>query len=596
MSTYIGLTALNSHWGTPANTLLLTTGCRQSNSKNGWEKYAAPIDTLRFTTPARLFSAKNFCSSLSVKAFLSLADLLEQHYNFNFSLRFYENLLFPWLLQFTEAVYDRYTSIVQAHLTIGDSCFLTAPVCSPMPQLGTISWIEMTYGNDIFNLRFYSEIISWLGYRQKALPVSPLSAERAVFSNTVRVNCSGWRQKLKKRLNSVIRRGKNFLGKKTHYFYDCSAYGDATQILPEGKSRWLPLEFNLDLGKMRLNSALRSSRLDLGTSELEQLLGYMIPRHLPFGFCEALPGIVTWARSWKISHPGVFVTTRPVWDQTIPLDVFAHCHKIPRAGLQHGGGSFYHDSTQSYELAIYDRFFSWGNTENSLPSAYYLSQKKPGKFESAPLLVANESYRYIFRLVPYYGDGGGVQYHEMRKIFLRLIPEHKRPDIRLYFTEYGWGVQESLKKEFANLNFQNSNTVPFEAAMANTCLMVLDHYSTSLHRAMGTNIPTIIWGDTRYCSEEARPIAEIMKDAEIWHDTPESAAHFYNTLLPENIGSWREASESIHEWWESKKVQGARSAFCNMYARTSPTWPEEWMAAFDQLASDGPRQKALCEA
>lgn len=483
-------------------------------------------------------------------------------------------MLFPWVVQFTEAVYDRYTSIVQAYLKIEDSCFLTAPAGLPFPERGTIGWIGMTSENDVFNLRFYSEIITWLGYRQKTLPVSPLSAQRAVFSNTISTGSGSWRQKLRKQLNGFVRRGKNFLGKKTHYFYDCSAYGDATLILPEGKSRWLPLEFSLDLGKIRLNPAVRSSRLDLGTSEFAQLLGDLLPRHLPFGFCEALPAIVTWARRWKIPHPGVFVTTRPVWDQTIPLDVFAHCHKIPRAGLQHGGGCLYRDSTQSYELAIYDRYFSWGNTESKLPSAYYLSQKKNSKLETAPLLVANESFRYIFRLVPYYSDGGGLQYHELRRVFLSLIPDYKRPDLRLYFTEFGWGVREGLKKEFPNLTFQDSNTVPFEAAMGNTCLMILDHYSTSLHRTMGVNVPTIIWGNSRYCSEEALPVVEVMKDAKIWHETPESAAHFYNALLPENFGTWRDAGENIQEWWQSRNVQKARSAFAICLLAPHPHGPE----------------------
>lgn len=86
-----------------------------------------------------------------------------------------------------------------------------------------------------------------------------------------------------------------------------------------------------------------------------------------------------------------------------------------------------------------------------------------------------------------------------------------------------------------------------------------------------------------------------MKDAKIWHETPESAAHFYNALLPENFGTWRDAGENIQEWWQSRNVQKARSAFCNMFARTSPAWAREWMVAFDKLASDGPRQKALCE-
>jgi putative transferase (TIGR04331 family) len=73
------------------------------------------------------------------------------------------------------------------------------------------------------------------------------------------------------------------------------------------------------------------------------------------------------------------------------------------------------------------------------------------------------------------------------------------------------------------------------------------------------NIPTLcFWhGGFNHLLPRARPYYDLLKSAGIYLDTPEQAAE-HVTLHWNDIG----------DWWKSDKVQKARRAFCNQYART----------------------------
>ena len=55
----------------------------------------------------------------------------------------------------------------------------------------------------------------------------------------------------------------------------------------------------------------------------------------------------------------------------------------------------------------------------------------------------------------------------------------------------------------------------------------------------------------------AKPYYELLRSAGILLDTSEQAAEMVALR-------W----DKVSEWWESKKVQDARKAFCEQYART----------------------------
>ena len=72
----------------------------------------------------------------------------------------------------------------------------------------------------------------------------------------------------------------------------------------------------------------------------------------------------------------------------------------------------------------------------------------------------------------------------------------------------------------------------------------------------------------------------MLRECGIWHDTSESAAHFYMSLV-EKSSTWREAEINIQDWWNEASVRKAREEFCMKYAQTDVYWAKKWQSAFD---------------
>lgn len=174
-------------------------------------------------------------------------------------------------------------------------------------------------------------------------------------------------------------------------------------------------------------------------------------------------------------------------------------------------------------------------------------------------------------------------YHSRRISFLRLLPKAKRPYLRLYFREFGWGVRKRLDASLPGLRYQDAVAVSIEQTLADSCLLILDHYSTSFHRSMAVNCPTLIFARTDLFSPCAEPIIAALRTCGVWHDTPESAAEFYMNLIG-NAPSWEKAAINIADWWKGDDVQKARNNFCSAYAQISEHWAQDWVTAFDSLA------------
>lgn len=583
MTTQIALTALESHWGKPKNTLLLTDGCRLRDGGRAWEAYPEPVDTERLHEPEVLEAAYARCKALTTLFFPLLAERLDHRLGLGFPLRFYERILYPWFFQFSQALYERYTSICRA-AALGDVRFLTVPTDQrPYPPKDAASYAAAFAYCDKTNLFVYSDIAAFLELPRKDAPLAPLAAELPVWGGSPQ----GQERPLERALMTGMRLGR----KSVHLSYGCCGVPNVRTLLRAGCARLIPARNHARFAPVKLDTAFRNTPISPPGSEHDdftRLLGAFLPRYLPFGMCECLPDLVRWARTQRLPHKGV-LATNVGFAYDLPLLVLAGVRQRPLAILEHGGCMPLRcDSFVDIQKTTADRYYSLGASDYALPNPALAARKTAAQIGS-PLLVGDEGYRYLPRLFPVFCEGSCMPYHAQRIDFLRALPRHLFPEVRLYFSEFGWGARKSLDDAFPGLIYQNANSTPIEKALAESCLVVLDHCLTTFFRCMALNRPTLVFAPLWPFADTTRKVLTALQAAGILHATPESAAAHYTRLIPAHAASWAEAARAIDEWWLAEETQTARDLFCSAYMRSADGWTGEWLRAFDELAEAGPR-------
>lgn len=576
--TYIALTGLTSHWNSPDNTLLLTDGCRIRGGEEPWRDFADPVDMIRFHGERKVVAAQTLCNNYALAYMPVLSDALEARLQLGYGQRFYQRIIAPWLVWFVQAAYDRYCSIRKA-ATLPCVCFITG-TGEISPRSDALCHSVDIANDDVYNLLFYTDIIRALNLPEESRPIANVH-----YSNIYAFGDSSQRFIAKTVLRSALLVFENLFSSSTHLCYDIYGLSPLRDIW-RYRRRLLPMSHKITLN-LQLDVQFRATPLPyMFHDDFSILLSKLIPRYIPIGACEAVPYFVRWARQQNIPRRGVIATSVGIYSDPAIM-VLAGLRQRPLAVIEHGGNGMLQSSDPhlfAQKIAA-DRYYSMGHDLYALPSPY-LAARCSRRAIAPPLMVTNDGYRYLPRIMPTVCEGSMIPYHERRKSFLRFLAIELFPQLRLYYSEFGWGVRQDLLQFFPKIQFQDSLQIPMEQALADTCLLILDHYSTSFHRAMATNTPTIIFTPAGCFSAEAQEVIVQLRSVGIWHDTPENAASFYSSLVENNAGNWVKVEKDVKDWWLSQKVQSARSIFCEKFARTSPTWAGEWLCAFDTLAEE----------
>lgn len=576
---YIALTALESHWAEPHNTLFLGEWCRIYDTPDRWQAYPSQFLSCPWLDHAEMEVAETYCNNLTEILAVRLATRIEERLQLNQPYRFYERIFWPWLLQFVQIVYDRYLSIIDVSSANADICFLTAPIdtdCSPARDSLDYTCRYSHENADWYNLILFSEIIGFLELPQKVISITPQP------QHTLPGSWEHQKSSFKKKLLNLILYRFNYLIRKYKSKIFVSAINSLQylDVLKRFKGLWQFDDLTPPFASSQfvLDSEFRQTSLNINDDKFLSLLSYLIPKHIPWGMLEALPSLVSWAKKHPARRGGVFVTsTGPALN--IPLLCLSTVSGRPLVVFNHGGGDVLRcNPVRNYDQKVPDCYVSTGWTNTFLPSPILKKSFGPERRRKGALLVTTDVYRYAVRFFSG-GMPSGVlaHYHGMRLEFLKLIPAECRPKIRLYFKEFGWNVQNTLKKEIPGLEFQNPYHTQFCEVANNSALIVIDYPVTTFHQCMAANKPMML-----FCSsfiykftEEAQPIMNALEQEGIYHQSAESAAKHYLKIY-----------NNPDEWWFSPEVQKARNLFCSKYAMNADDWASAWDQKLNQIISD----------
>ena len=146
--------------------------------------------------------------------------------------------------------------------------------------------------------------------------------------------------------------------------------------------------------------------------------------------------------------------------------------------------------------------------------------------------------------------------------------------MRLFHTDYGWGVRERLIDSIPGLHFYSGSATMYQQ-LCQSRLSIGTYNSTTNLETISINFPTIaFWNfDHWKLRESVVPYFESLLEVGVFHDNPESAAKKINQVYHDPLS-----------WWNSFDVQKAVKNFCKQFARTNDSWLLEWKSEIFRIS------------
>lgn len=538
------------------------------------------VDVARFCDPQEFHAAYQYTVTVAHKIAPRVAASIVHYFSLKLSTNDLSNVIFSWILHFVQAAYDRYTSILRCVKKLPGSIFLTASP-SFFVDKNTQNAMNSLANDDKLNLLLYSDIIRHFSYKHinkfhlQCRFDSPVCSGHAATRNRV--------QGISAHLTALF---GCFSQRNIHVAVGC--YGVSSDNFYSAlASRIINTSTFIRLDGHQAASHWRKRKVESfpSDSDFESLLCDLIPKYIPTELCESLQSIVAGAKQISLPRRGVLATSvGPYAD--VPLMVIAKIADRPLAVVTHGGGDMMKDiAQQTVERSVSSRVYGFGAASHFfLPSPFLATVGKSGGV-LPPVFIVNNSYRFLPCLMPLFGNGTWRPYVQQQVRFFKSIEPHLRPVMRMHVRDT-FSVADKMRSCFPGLVIQNYKDIHIEEVLSKSVLVILDHCTTTLHRTMALNRPTILYSDTSIFKDKAMDVIESMRSAGIWHDSPESAAAFYVNLIAASSSSWDKAKKAVEDWWLSSEVQKARELFCDNYAMTSNDWGYHWKNAFDALADE----------
>lgn len=565
-------TAEERSWRTDRPVVCLGAWCCTYGRTAAWEKLKAEVAPYHWDDRDKLYRDYLYLRELHEVLLTELSEVLNSCHGTRHSLRYWRILVGPWLIYFTQMLFDRWAMIQHAvkNYEIAGTVILDFVPERVIP--GDMGDFRNMYPTDAWNHAIYGRILNdWTSVACERIPCDEYVVGSAAAMPTGLSMLGQWLRGL---MRIGISRCSQLLSRSTDAFFI---------------KTYLPLKqdllLQLALGQVpTINLQIPAPRVapDLGVRKLfrlhaekhknfEHCIRTLIPEHIPTVYLEgyrALQGTVnklTWPKKPKVIFTSVSYNADDVFKAWAGLLAEGD---TPLVIGQHGGnlGSALWSSTEDHEIAIADRYLTWGWSDGN-PKQYPVDALKqigrgPGVWspKGNMLLVTSVMPRYSYVMAsfmvaaPQTDSNLDDQYR-----FVRALRKDIRENllVRLFMPDWGWAQADRWRDHIPGARI-DPGTGPIEPLIRGCRLFVATYNATTFLESLSRNIPTIMFWNPKHW--ELRPSAEPYFDkllkVGIFHASPEDAA--------EKV---REIWCDVLQWWSSPEVQEARQSFCYRYAR-----------------------------
>ncbi len=571
-SRFLITTADERTWRADNAVLCLGDWCCLYDRTEAWKELRAEVLPYHWDDRTRLLRDYAYLRDLHEVLLRELSDALNAQHGTQHSRRYWRILVGPWLVYFTQMLFDRWTGSKQAvrDFEIPGTIVLELPPDQVIPK-DMIDFRNM-YPADPWNHVVYGKILTgWTNVPCARVPAedgwaapSPVIPQRpptvAIRLRRGVSACLSWLSRYAGRPTDALMIA-TFLPRRDDLLLHL-ALGQVPKLHSPTPAPQLPPDLRLR-EEFHLNSD--------GLVGFEHCVRKLIPEQIPTVYLEGYRSLLKTAEEqrWP-SRPRVLFTSNGYLGMEV-FKAFAASKVDEGTPLligQHGGnlGSALWNSTEDHELAIADRYITWGwsNGASKHHPVGVLNRKArdPGKWDpqgNLLLVTANlPRYSYVLESKPVAVAQAQSHLNGQFRFVGALDPAlRERLLVRLFLPDWGWSQRDRWRHVFPDVT-TDAGSGPMEPLIRQCRLYVATYNGTSFLESLTRNIPTVVfWNPHHY---ELRPSAEPyfgeLRKVGIFHESPENAASAISNV-------W----EDVTGWWNQREVQEARAIFCNRFAR-----------------------------
>ena len=576
-------TALEQTWRQDVPVLFLGEWCRRYDRRHIWERMDAQVVSYHWDDREKLHRDYLYLRDLHEGLLAELGDYLNALHGVDHSLRYWRILVGPWLGYFVQVLFDRWCMLRKAcneHQVSGVRVLkrsILNVVANDMRDFSDLyvedEWNENVFGDLITTLRMPVE---WMEAREASS--QSMRGTRSVRS-TLR-NVAG---QMARELSGALCTDReyvfvsSYLPRRQDFQLQC-LLGQLPKIwqLPE-----VPRYSANPVTREELMTTLPNAE------NFEELARYMIHRHLPKAYLEGYPDLVV--RTGKLGMPerpqAIFTANAYSSDDVFKLWAASKTESgIPLLIGQHGGnyGMAKWGFTEDHQIAIADRFLTWGWTEPDQPNLTPagnlkgFGKKQKNDAQGVALLIQMTMPRYSYHMYSVAVASQWLDYFEDQCRFVKALSSDVLGQtlVRLYKHDYGWCQKQRWRDRFPLVRLDDGRRT-MRSLINQSRICISTYNATTYLESLSLNVPTLMfWNPAHWeLRTSARPFFESLSSVGIFHTTPEGAANHLTRV-------W----DDIDGWWNNAETQRVRLGFCDRYARL-PEKPLHMMAGILRKAS-----------
>ena len=566
-------TADERSWRSNLPVLCLGEWCCNYSRREEWERLEAEVAPYHWDNRNKLYSDYLYLRELHEVLLTELSEALNSFHGTRYSRRYWRILVGPWLLYFTQILFDRWTMIQFAvkNYEIEGTVILDFVSERVIPR-DMVDFRNM-YPTDAWNHAIYGRILSdWTSVTCERIQCDQVMQSCVVATPT---GFAKLRIRFRSLMEFGVSRWSQLFSRATDSFFILTYLPLKMDLLLQLSLKQVPtINLQISAPRVAVNLDVRKQfRLNAGKQKnFEQCIRTLIQEYIPTVYLEGYRNLqsavakLPWPKTPKVIFTSASYNADDVFKAWAGLQVE---NGTPLVIGQHGGnlGSALWSSSEDHETAIADRYLTWGWSDGN-PKQYpigVLKQMARDPVEWNPkgymLLVTSVMPRYSYVMGSFTVAASQVesnlddQYRFVRGL-RKIICENLL--IRLFMPDWGWAQEDRWRAQIPDVRI-DPGVIPIESLVKGCRLYVSTYNATTFLESLSRNIPTIIFWNPKHWEirPSAAPYFDKLREVGILHANPEDAFEKVNEI-------W----DDVEKWWSKMEIQEARKSFCVHYART----------------------------
>jgi len=576
-------------WPADRPIIFLGEWCLRHSRRNAWENLDYSVAPYHWDDRSRIPEDLAYISDVYESLLPQLAQVLNDLHGVDYSTRYWRIVVGWWLFYFAQVFFDRWQVVQGAVQAYPDAELFRLARGSGSRATPDMPTAQEAFLADWWNERLSADIaerwtdLSVVTVVDRQTPTAQ-DMERASSMQQLRPSLASRTYSSLTRTLGWLSRLRIFYGEGVSLHQDC--LNVSAKVRLSLLMRQVPLPGQAELRPPPASPAMpwRSWKLPAQTAgRFAEALAEAVPQYLPSCFLEGYEAASTVSRTFEMSRrPRVMMTANAFSSDTCWLMwAAAQCELGSKLVIgQHGGhyGTGAWSAAQMHEVAISDRYLSWGWTDGAQPKIraapairLIRSREIEPASQGACLLVnmALPQQSYWMYSVPvgpqvesYFGD---------QLQFAASLSSEVRSDllVRLFPQDYHWDVAARWSENDSRIKLVPSN-VKMKKLLRQTRLYVATYNATTFLESLTHGIPTVMFWNPRCweLSADAEPYFQALRHAGVLFDDPVSCARHVSAI-------WSD----VPDWWLEPAVQQAVRTFVNRFAYLGPRPLRELKAA-----------------